>query len=163
MHALLKERLDTLFAKVMDDVAKRYRRRLLGHKPHAKKATGSLADHMDKRVVITEDDAVGSLILPDHWRYVEDGRRKGAKQPPVSAIRKWIDQRRIKPWDGQTRKGLAYVMARSIAKKGIPPTHYLEMSAEEAVDKYRDRIERVGEGVVVEILENYFKETNWKS
>jgi hypothetical protein len=37
------------------------------------------------------------------------------------------------------------------------------MSAEEAVEKYRDRIERVGEGVVVEILENYFKETNWKS
>ena len=26
----------------------------------------------------------------DHWKYVEYGRRKGAKQPPPSALKNWI-------------------------------------------------------------------------
>ena len=42
--------------------------------------------------------------------------------PPTSPIKKWIDVRKIKPKD-MTRDQLAFVIARSIKKKGIQPTN----------------------------------------
>ena len=72
---------------------------------------------------------------------VEYGRRKGARQPPVEPILKWIDQKGIRPRNKQggfikvteaNKKAMAFAIARSIGKNGTPETRY-----------YRDAIETV--------------------
>lgn len=158
MQRKVEDRIYKAFNRALKDMAREYRKKLLSHRPHPKKATGSLADDIGTGVTMTDSEVTGSLYLQDYWRYVEDGRRKGAKQPPVSAIREWIEQRKIKPWKGQTRKGLAYVMARSIAKKGIPPTHYLQRTVESVTDRHRERLMNAGAEALLEVLDDYFKE-----
>ena len=63
---------------------------------------------------------IGSRVIyegkaPEHYIFVDKGRRAGAKMPPIKPIQQWIKQR-----------GLdlnAFAVARSIAKKGIKPTN----------------------------------------
>jgi len=69
----------------------------------------------------------------EHWKYVEYGRRKGAKQPPPSAIRNWIKIKplRLRGADGRfiekSDKNInssAYLIGRSISKKGIKGRYF---------------------------------------
>ena len=71
---------------------------------------------------------VVTIHLEDYWKYIEDGRRPGAKMPPVEAIKKWIEYKKILPRPIQLKSGktvipstqqLAFVIARSIGKNGI--------------------------------------------
>lgn len=48
---------------------------------------------------------------------IEDGRRPGAKQPPVDALVPWV--RRKLHVTKQEAKGIAYVVARAIGKRGL--------------------------------------------
>ena len=70
----------------------------------------------------------------EHWKYVEYGRRAGAKQPPPSAIRNWIKIKPLRLRDLQTGKfiekntrninSVAYLIGRAISEKGIPPRYF---------------------------------------
>lgn len=65
------------------------------------------------------------ITLEDYWKYVENGRRAGAKMPPINAIEEWITVKPIIPTiDSKGRlptvRQLAYLIARSISIKGIP-------------------------------------------
>lgn len=59
--------------------------------------------------------------VPQYWYWAENGRRPG-KQPPIQNIIDWISIKRIVPKsiNGKvpTTKQLAFVIARSIGKKG---------------------------------------------
>lgn len=69
------------------------------------------------------DDLRGIVASPQKYAVVvEKGRRPGAKMPPVAAIELWA--RRVL---GVT--GLGFVIARSIAKKGIKPRPIFETVA----------------------------------
>ena len=50
--------------------------------------------------------------------YLENGRAGNGKQPPVDAIYKWIDDKRIAYKDGKDHTALSWAIAKSIAKKG---------------------------------------------
>ena len=67
------------------------------------------------------------VISGSYLEYVDKGRKPG-KQPPQSAIKKWIDIRGISPDKGMTKDGLAFVIARSIGRKGIQPTGVIKKS-----------------------------------
>lgn len=75
-----------------------------------------------------------TLNLPEHYKYVEYGRKPG-KFPPPDAIREWIRVKRIVPraYKGKlpTQEQLVYLISRKIAKKGIPARHPLEDTIEE--------------------------------
>lgn len=69
--------------------------------------------------------------------------------PPVSAIEKWIEVRRILPKPMTLKSGkqvvpsvksLAYVIARSIGKKGIKPRPFMSKSIEEATELFKDKL-----------------------
>mgnify|MGYP003352699205 FL=1 len=87
----------------------------------------------------------------DYWKYVEEGRRRGGKMPPQQAMLNFIRDRGIKVELSKAKsnkikslkskrikkavkqisvekkaKSLAFVLGRSIAKKGIKPTHFLQ-------------------------------------
>lgn len=59
--------------------------------------------------------------------FVHEGRRPGAKMPPVDVIQEWAQHKRIitsTDTPSQAR-GKAFVIARAIARRGIKPKRFL--------------------------------------
>ena len=86
-----------------------------------------------------------SVSLADYWKYIENGRRAGAKMPPLEVIEKWIDVKQIKPHAMTLKSGktviptppqLPFLIARSIGKKGIPPKPLFKNSFEAAKQQF---------------------------
>lgn len=65
--------------------------------------------------------AVG--VTSEYAQVMEYGRKAGSKQPPIAAITPWANAHGIPP----------FVLARSIARKGIAGRHYMKKAAEGAV------------------------------
>jgi hypothetical protein len=80
-----------------------------------------------------------NLDIEDYFKYIESGRRKGAKQPPINAILKWIKQKNILPKiDKKLKpKQLAFVIARSISKNGIKALPILNKSISKINKSYK--------------------------
>lgn len=85
--------------------------------------------------------------LPEQWKYVEYGRRKGAKMPPPDPIRQWIEIKRIVPRGKITIPQLTFLIARGISKNGIPPRNYLSS----AIDGHEKDFDATAE-VIAEIV-----------
>lgn len=85
-------------------------------------ATGALSDSIE---VIAKEEAQKWCIevwAKNYGRWVNNGRQKDT-MPPIDVIREWMDVRNIgndlaKEYQ---KRGLAFVIARSIKEKGIPP------------------------------------------
>ena len=90
---------------------------------------------------------VMEISMLDYWKFVDGGRKKGSKMPPIDAMLKHIANRGInykgiqntyKNKKGQLVKRkkplakekalrtLAYLIGRSISKKGIKPTNFVD-------------------------------------
>lgn len=130
-----KGTLTDVLTRMALEIRENYRQRLLRDD---KTATGRLHDYQEPDVRVTDIDYSVAMTLPRHWAYVEYGRRKGAKMPPVDAISQWIKDKGI-PY--KRLDGLAWYIAKSIQKNGIEPTHHLEKSVDEVWERYRDRID----------------------
>lgn len=88
-------------------------------------------------------------------KYIIRGRRKGARQPPVEPIKKWMERRGIVPRErGRNRRGqfidkdkaltnLAWLISRAISRDGIPPFPFLQDAYKETKTEIR-RIIREG-------------------
>lgn len=86
-------------------------------------ATGALSDSVEMRVTELPDRWVIEALANTYGVYVNNGRRQGAAMPPIDVIYDWMQQRSIAA-DIQResqRRGIAFVIAKSIAEKGIPP------------------------------------------
>jgi len=89
-----------------------------------KSASGSLIKGTVGKGRIEGTKVIYEGKAPEHFIFVDKGRRAGAKQPPTKPIQAWIKQR-----------GLdlnAFAVARSIAKKGIKGTNIYS----KAVDQF---------------------------
>lgn len=86
-------------------------------------ATGALSDSVEMKVTELPDRWVIEALANNYGVYVNNGRQQGATAPPVAVIYEWMKQRGIGNDIAREsrRRGLAYVIARSIAQKGIPP------------------------------------------
>ena len=59
------------------------------------------------------------ITMLKYGDYVDDGNeRRSGKQPPVQAIKQWIELKRITPPKGFTVEQFAWAVARSIGKNG---------------------------------------------
>lgn len=86
-----------------------------------------------------------SLSLAEYWKYVEYGRRAGAKFPPPTAIKKWIEVKPILPRPMKNGKlptinQLTYLISRKIARDGIKPRNILKNTLEEINREYDEKI-----------------------
>lgn len=87
---------------------------------NAKSGTNTLKDSNLSRtaktaVGETENDVIAELLVNDYIEFIESGRRKGAKFPPVSPIVQWCRRHGI-PTDNST----VFLIRRAISRDGIP-------------------------------------------
>lgn len=68
-----------------------------------------------------DGDLVFDILLNDYLTFIESGRRKGAKLPPVEPIVRWARSRGI-PTDNST----IYLIRRAISRDGIKPRPFMD-------------------------------------
>lgn len=111
-----------------------------------KRATGDLIRSVSGEVVIENDVYSAVLNVAEYYKYVEWGRRKGGKMPPVSAILKWVQ---VKPVIARpntltglvpTQEQLAYAIAKSIQQNGIEPTYALRETNNATFNAFEQRL-----------------------
>lgn len=112
---------------------------------NGKRATGDLIKTIKAKVVVKGEAISAVLSVQDYYKYVENGRRKGAKQPPIDAILKWIKDKPVVPRENDagrvpTQKQLAFMIARSIAENGIPATHAMRDANEVTFAAFEPRL-----------------------
>lgn len=74
------------------------------------------------QVKATNDgDLVFDIILNDYLKFIESGRRKGAKMPPVEPIINWAKKHGI-----PTDNGTIYLIRRVISRDGIAPRPFMD-------------------------------------
>lgn len=111
-----------------------------------KRATGDLIRSVSGEVVIENDVYSAVLNVADYYKYVEWGRKKGGKMPPISAILKWVQ---VKPVIARpntltglvpTQEQLAYAIAKSIQQNGIKPTYALRETNNATFNAFEQRL-----------------------
>lgn len=98
-------------------------------------ATGKLYNSINYKLVVTDNDIKLFFLAEDYYIHIEEGRRAGAKMPPVQAIKKWMIAKGIKD-NGK----ISYLISRSISRKGIKPSPFLR-EIKSTLKNYRIEIE----------------------
>jgi hypothetical protein len=109
--------------------------------------TGQLKGAWTKGRVIRGRGVIKGEVLnvKEYALVMEKGRRAGARQPPTDAIQFWVTRKLgIR---GKAAEQLAFVIARSIGRKGIKGRHMLEKSMETAEPSIRRIFAKVPETV----------------
>lgn len=115
------------------------------HKVGRNTITGS-GIYKNLQVIAKNDgDLVFDILLNDYLTYIESGRRKGAKMPPVEPIVRWARSRGI-PTDNST----IYLIRRAISRDGIAPRPFMatvmeqiDLNMENLYDKIFDEITKL--------------------
>ena len=101
-----------------------------------------------------ENDVIAELLVNDYIQFIESGRRKGAKFPPVAPIVKWCRKNGI-PTDNST----IFLIRRAISRDGIPARTIMEnvylIMDNEMEQQYYDRI---FDSIIVEINKFFNKQ-----
>ena len=84
---------------------------------------------------------------------IEEGRRPGAKMPPVKPIKKWLEDKikigtlKLRNNQGQfikatesNIKSAAFVIARSIGENGIVGINYYKEAVDDTWDEYKEQL-----------------------
>jgi hypothetical protein len=97
------------------------------------KRVGLLRSDIIKQVHTSVDVRTGtvSLTIPSYHKYIEGGRRPGAKRPPIGVILKWV-VRKLGPKDANRK---AYAIANAIARRGIKPRPFMERAIRQTLDE----------------------------
>lgn len=135
--------LDKAFDNLGKDLVKTLVKNLLSAN---KKATGNLIRSIDYKVVEKANGFIVELLAADYLTNVDEGRRAGSKQPPLSALDKWVVARKIAPRDSKgkflPRQQVKFLIARSIGKNGIKPTNVINKTINEVYNNKQKLIEK---------------------
>ena len=98
-----------------------------------------------------DGDLVFDIILNDYITYIESGRRKGAKFPPVAPIVAWARKKGI-PTDNST----IYLIRRAISRDGIAPRPVLQYVFEEVDREWDEKLADELFENIIEIINKFF-------
>lgn len=106
-------------------------------------AGGDLLNSVEYRVNQDGQEYEVTLSLKDYWKYIEYGTKPHF--PPVDKILGWIKVKPVIPRplsDGSlpTPEGLAWMIAKKIAKYGTEGSHDLEEAIEDVNARYKDKL-----------------------
>lgn len=91
-------------------------------------AIGLRDSEIINNVTYEVDDKKGTIAiyLPYYWKFIEKGRRPGAKRPPIVALIVWMRRKRIAPGKEQR---VAWAIATAIARRGIRARPFINKAA----------------------------------
>ena len=98
-----------------------------------------------------DGDLVFDIILNDYITYIESGRRKGAKFPPVAPIVAWARKKGI-PTDNST----IFLIRRAISRDGIKPRPIMSYVFEEVDREWDDRLADELFSEIIKIIDKFF-------
>ena len=115
-------------------------------------ATGNLYESITFTVL---PDGTVDFYYDDAGDYVEGGRRKGAKFPPISKMKQWIKIKGLEQWRNKkgrfiSRDAQAFLIARGISKNGIKPFPFFSDPFNQAMKSY----EYILEEALVQDIQN---------
>jgi predicted thioredoxin/glutaredoxin len=148
------EELTKLLIKISEYAKRTYRQDLTDK---YKIASGKLFNSIDYRLEVNETNVKLYFVAEKYWINIEDGRKAGSKMPPISVIKRWIIQRGIVGRNGISNDSLAYLISRSIAKKGIKAQPFLrniKKTLSEFIPEIKQALENDLELKVKESLES---------
>ena len=112
-------------------------------------ASGKLYNTINFEITKGSSNYIVTINLEEYWKNISYGRKPGSRMPPVEAIENWIKIRKIIPRPLilhnkksiiPTVKQLAFIIARSIAKKGIQPRPFMRETIAETVETFKDKL-----------------------
>ena len=106
--------------------------------------TGKLARSIESTVTEKDGNYSLAISMENYGIYVDEGSERGpGKPPPVQAIVDWIKRKGISPPQGMTTKTYAFIIARSIGKKGQrfkQPKPFITPSVEFVANSYLPKV-----------------------
>jgi hypothetical protein len=114
-----------------------------------KQVTGNLIRSLDFKVIKQVDGLFLQILAAPYFKFVDEGRKPG-KMPPVKPIQKWSERKGIK-FKKMTNQQTAFVIARSIGKKGIRPLNITNRLIQNII-KNKETLIKAG---AVEDIQNY--------
>lgn len=106
-----------------------------------KQVTGNLIKSLDFKVIKDVDGFFLQILAAPYFKYVDEGRKPG-RMPPIKPIQKWADRRGIK-FKNMSEQQTAFVIARSIGKKGIKPLNITNRLINDIIMK-KDKLIKAG-------------------
>ena len=112
-------------------------------------ASGKLYNTINFEITKGSSNYIVTINLEEYWKNISYGRKPGSRMPPVEAIENWIKIRKIIPRPLilpnkksiiPTVKQLAYVIARSIAKKGIQQRPLMRETIAETIETFKEKL-----------------------
>lgn len=100
-----------------------------------------------------DGDLIFDIILNDYLVFIESGRRKGAKFPPVEPIVKWARSRGI-PTDNST----IYLIRRAISRDGIKPRPFMAHVLEEIDREWDEQLADELFNKIISEIDKFFNE-----
>lgn len=108
-----------------------------------KDATGNLINSI--RYTVNSQGKI-IFLFAEEGKYVQSGRRKGARFPPPAPITKWIREKGIvgKTKNGEPMgiKSLTYLISRSISKRGIKPLPFMDMAIKQTKEQLKKELKK---------------------
>lgn len=99
-----------------------------------------------------DGDLVFDIILNDYLVYIENGRRKGAKMPPIEPIVRWCRQHGI-PSDNST----VFLIRRAISRDGIKARPFMAHVMDELDGYWNDGWADEVFNKIMEQIDKFFK------
>ena len=97
-------------------------------------ATGALYESV--RYQVNPSTGQIQFIFAEEGKWVQSGRRRGARFPPPAPISRWIKEKGIQGRDKRGRfisnKSLTFLISRGISENGIKPLPFMSMAIKEA-------------------------------
>lgn len=99
-----------------------------------------------------DGDLIFDIVLNDYIQFIESGRRKGAKFPPVAPIVRWARKKGI-PTDNST----IFLIRRAISREGIRPRPIMAYVFEEVDREWDTNLSDKLFDIIMEEIDNFFK------
>ena len=98
-----------------------------------------------------DGDLIFDIVLNDYIQFIESGRRKGAKFPPVEPIVRWARSRGI-PTDNST----IFLIRRAISRDGIKPRPIMQYVFEEVDREWDEQLADELFNKIINMIDNFF-------
>ena len=110
-----------------------------------KVATGALYNSV--RYQVNPNTGTIQFIFAEEGKWVQSGRRRGARFPPPGPILKWIKAKGIKGRDRTTGrfitdKSLTFLISRGISENGIKPRPFMSMAIKESREQLKKQLKQ---------------------